>query len=400
MTTKPTSIRVPVWLMERAQSYAKHEERSVSYILLRWLQLGAGHDVEMVLAQSIERERSASSDTGTSTKAQINAVVDPSSDGPAARGCKTPEAQSLPWRDRGPDWPPQTDDEAQSIDGVPRIRIGSGLNGGESYDHRQAQSIPPKNSGEVLRKLRETQGKTGDPVIDQAQIIIDAADPATDEGQNALYSQIPAVINRLLELDAQDQPFNPYDCPDCREAMKHAYSDATTPGFFYDRCEKHRRLPVDNPDIRNAVGVVTTEEMTIEEAKRRFPGVEIGAPDAKTDTRREPSPTSTGTREKIAPAQTRTPASRIQSGRKGGSKDRASRSERVHHVARSGSASVKRDPQTAQAKLPAKDLAKKIPGVAVAAEVPPPARDPRKPCPSCGALHGMHQKSCSLRGGK
>jgi hypothetical protein len=35
-------------------------------------------------------------------------------------------------------------------------------------------------------------------------------------------------------------------CADCREAKRHAYSDATTPGFFYDRCEKHRKpsLPV------------------------------------------------------------------------------------------------------------------------------------------------------------
>jgi hypothetical protein len=35
-------------------------------------------------------------------------------------------------------------------------------------------------------------------------------------------------------------------CPDCREAMRHAYSDATSPGFFQDRCEKHRNpvLPV------------------------------------------------------------------------------------------------------------------------------------------------------------
>ena len=62
-------------------------------------------------------------------------------------------------------------------------------------------------------------------------------------------------------------------CADCQAAMKHAYSDATTPGFFYDRCEKHRKLPVDSPDIRNAVGVVTVEEMPIEEAKQRFPGL-------------------------------------------------------------------------------------------------------------------------------
>ncbi|HTF63897.1 MAG TPA: hypothetical protein VK638_14505 [Edaphobacter sp.] len=29
-------------------------------------------------------------------------------------------------------------------------------------------------------------------------------------------------------------------CAECREAMRHAYSDATTPGFFNDRCEKVR----------------------------------------------------------------------------------------------------------------------------------------------------------------
>ena len=29
-------------------------------------------------------------------------------------------------------------------------------------------------------------------------------------------------------------------CPDCDEAAKLAYSDATTPGFFYPRCRKHR----------------------------------------------------------------------------------------------------------------------------------------------------------------
>jgi hypothetical protein len=30
------------------------------------------------------------------------------------------------------------------------------------------------------------------------------------------------------------------DCPDCEAAAKHAYSDTTTPGFFHDKCEKHR----------------------------------------------------------------------------------------------------------------------------------------------------------------
>jgi hypothetical protein len=30
-------------------------------------------------------------------------------------------------------------------------------------------------------------------------------------------------------------------CAECRAAMRHAYSDATTPGFFYGRCERHRK---------------------------------------------------------------------------------------------------------------------------------------------------------------
>jgi hypothetical protein len=37
------------------------------------------------------------------------------------------------------------------------------------------------------------------------------------------------------------------NCPDCREAAAHAYSDATTPGLFYPRCEKHRAVSVEKP---------------------------------------------------------------------------------------------------------------------------------------------------------
>ena len=29
-------------------------------------------------------------------------------------------------------------------------------------------------------------------------------------------------------------------CFDCEQAAKLAYSDSTTPGFLYDRCERHR----------------------------------------------------------------------------------------------------------------------------------------------------------------
>ena len=34
------------------------------------------------------------------------------------------------------------------------------------------------------------------------------------------------------------------DCEDCKECARHAYSDATTPGFFFDKCEKHRTSEV------------------------------------------------------------------------------------------------------------------------------------------------------------
>jgi hypothetical protein len=30
-------------------------------------------------------------------------------------------------------------------------------------------------------------------------------------------------------------------CADCEAAAKAAYSDATTPGFFHDKCTKHRK---------------------------------------------------------------------------------------------------------------------------------------------------------------
>jgi len=32
-------------------------------------------------------------------------------------------------------------------------------------------------------------------------------------------------------------------CLDCEKAAKHSYSDETTAGFFYDKCEKHRAAP-------------------------------------------------------------------------------------------------------------------------------------------------------------
>ncbi len=43
----------------------------------------------------------------------------------------------------------------------------------------------------------------------------------------------------LAQLDA-GAPVAEKDCPDCQAAKRHAYSDATTPGFFFTQCDKHR----------------------------------------------------------------------------------------------------------------------------------------------------------------
>jgi hypothetical protein len=75
---------------------------------------------------------------------------------------------------------------------------------------------------------------------------------------------LPSLPRALPDLAAQIAA-----CPDCIAAKKHAYSDATTPGFFYTECEKHRHFPRNPRDPRNAAGVVT--EMTSDEAKRKFP---------------------------------------------------------------------------------------------------------------------------------
>jgi hypothetical protein len=56
-------------------------------------------------------------------------------------------------------------------------------------------------------------------------------DGGTVAKADSVYSQGDSDVTQVA--------FNPYDCPDCCAAIENAYSDATTPGFFYDRCEKH-----------------------------------------------------------------------------------------------------------------------------------------------------------------
>ena len=408
--------------MDDAREIAQAEDRSVAQVLLRWMKTGRQAEAQGMGSEWVRGE-GRFSDAGAGT--EKGAGEKKSRSVPVARGAQADEdavdlaaerGQAPSGADKAPG--PSADyGQKNSVacagsgadyrygdeilaEPPPRIRIGSGLHGGESFDHRHIipdPNAPVLTSGHGPRWNPEAQ--TIDPMApvvfppDWAQKVDDfnrggIPFPPPCDLPDGVACEHPGCLSHLTHpcegCGRVGGKFNPYSCADCRAAMKHAYSDATTPGFFYDRCEKHRVLPVETPDIRNAVGVVTTEEMTIEEAKRRFPGVEIGAPDAKTDTRREPSPTSTGTREKIAPVQTRTPTSRVQSGRKGGSKSSVGRldnreSSRQRKGVQRGKADRASDSRPAQAKLPAKDLAKKIPGVAVAAEVASPKR-----CSKCG----------------
>lgn len=58
-----------------------------------------------------------------------------------------------------------------------------------------------------------------------------------DEPWKALYRREMAGTY-YQDIDGEHLPELP--CPECQECKRHAYSDATTPGFFYDKCEKHR----------------------------------------------------------------------------------------------------------------------------------------------------------------
>jgi hypothetical protein len=103
----------------------------------------------------------------------------------------------------------------------------------------------PKASGpRVLVEARSTQFIWKTPQaersfmpIPKASQIIEARDGFAQfklfTSEEETKYRAPGAIEATLTLTRV--------CADCREAMRHAYSDATTPGFFYDRCERHRK---------------------------------------------------------------------------------------------------------------------------------------------------------------
>jgi hypothetical protein len=61
------------------------------------------------------------------------------------------------------------------------------------------------------------------------------------ERARAIYGIAHRRMNRKYKIAAIAEYLQTVEsCPDCIEAEKHANSDATTPGFFYRKCSKHR----------------------------------------------------------------------------------------------------------------------------------------------------------------
>lgn len=92
------------------------------------------------------------------------------------------------------------------------------------------------------------------------QIIAQAhapATPATDDHDLAWWKREAFSLVTLLRAKCSDAEWANLQklsevaeaaptadgCKDCDEAAKHAYSDATTPGFFSPKCSKHAAMP-------------------------------------------------------------------------------------------------------------------------------------------------------------
>ena len=303
-----------------------------------------------------------------------------------------------------------TGSKAQSMDGAPRVRIGSGLNGGEVIERSVRQRALDAFPDFTEKDLADVEA------LDAFDKVLDAA--MSGEPVNTtpyVPGQAQPIILKTRSSGISTLAAEILNCPDCQAAKKHAYSDSTTPGFFYTECERHRRLlhplPVatraDGEDIRTAAGAVITREVSVEEARKiaaGYPGLEV--PDVTHDTHEA---TNAG-----RPQTRRDPereASSVQPRDQGSS---ASRSFELDNQGKEEPGAIRRSqdhredhPPSAQAE----ELAKTIPGVMPASKLPPATPSPRlrkqtakarkllaSSCPSCGGMNGMHQKHC--RGGK
>jgi hypothetical protein len=66
---------------------------------------------------------------------------------------------------------------------------------------------------------------------------------AAEEQLRTASAELNAANLRIRELEQERDRLRSMlraTCSDCRDCAKHAYSDATTPEFFYDMCSRHR----------------------------------------------------------------------------------------------------------------------------------------------------------------
>jgi hypothetical protein len=101
---------------------------------------------------------------------------------------------------------------------------------------------PPCKQGDPYDYSELSPAERAD--IDRVEAALDAVDAALADAP-AVATPLSVANQKLREkgqalLDDDDRR-NPEDrCERCRAAKKGAYSDATTPGFFFDKCETHR----------------------------------------------------------------------------------------------------------------------------------------------------------------
>lgn len=141
-------MRIDVELIDLARVIGKREGRSVSQILDRWLSEGAFHDRLQSVKAEVHGVQGAHSSAGGATKAQGMEKNRGSSSAPAPAPPRLPlrDSRTTGWQDGLPGAPGGPGKAPEAPGGGTRIRVGSGLNGGEVL-------VPAQKISEVPARL-------------------------------------------------------------------------------------------------------------------------------------------------------------------------------------------------------------------------------------------------------
>ena len=215
-----TSMWVDDELLEEAQVIADRENRSRSQILNGWLKAGyAEFQIDNVAIKAATKLATliTAKDGSGSKKSEIV---------PPAKGAEVPREGM-----RFPQWSPERFKELADAEPGGLMACSPEL----LKEFKEAA----KTNEHVAEVLRHAGVQIPDPELEvMRKASIGVANAALDILKAPIYPPGSSAEYRD-ELDAAA------NCPDCREAKAHAYSDATTPGFFYTECEKHRKTGED-----------------------------------------------------------------------------------------------------------------------------------------------------------